>query len=260
MATEQPKGVALVTGASSGIGYELAQLFAKDGHPLVIAADDETGLQRAGEALRMAGAPRVEPVVVDLARPDGAPKLYEGVSQLGLEPEFLVLNAGVGVWGDFMRETDLHEELKMIQLNVTSTMHAAKLFGRDLVERGSGKILITSSLAAIGHSPKLAVYSATKAFAYAFAETIRDELADTGITVTALMPDATDTNFFERAGAGESQIGQGQKADPAVIARAGYQAMLKGSGHVVAPTKGKIMAAVAKVLPERFVAHQARAD
>ncbi len=260
MAAERLRDTALVTGASSGIGYELAQLFAKDGHALIIAAEDEPGLKRAAEALRMAGSPRVETIAVDLARADGAPKLYEGVSQLGLAPGFLVLNAGVGVWGDFMRETDLHEELKMIQLNVTSTVHAAKLFGREMVQRGSGKILITSSLAAIGPSPKLAVYSATKAFAYAFAETIRDELADTGVTVTALMPDATDTNFFERAGAGESQIGQGQKADPAVVAKAGYEAMLKGTDHVVTPGKSKILAAVAKVLPERFVAHQARAD
>ena len=112
MAAERQKDTALVTGASSGIGYELAQLFAKDGHALIIAAEDEPGLKRAAEALRMAGSPRVETIAVDLARADGAPKLYEGVSQLGLAPGFLVLNAGVGVWGDFMRETDLHEELK----------------------------------------------------------------------------------------------------------------------------------------------------
>lgn len=256
----QPPEPALVTGASSGIGYEIAQCFARDGHPLILVAEDEQGLSRAAEALRMAGAPRVETVTVDLSIPAGAPQLFEQVQQLELDPGFLVLNAGVGVHGDFLRETDLYAELRMIQLNLTSVVHAAKLFGRPMAERGRGKILITSSMAAIGPSPKLAVYSGTKAFLHAFVEALRDEIADTGVTVTALMPDATETNFFERAGAGDSQMGQAKKADPAQVAQAGYQAMMKGKDHVVTPGGSKIMAAVAKVLPDRLVAHQARAD
>lgn len=259
MASKPPEP-ALVTGASSGIGYELAQCFARDGHPLIIAAEDAQGLSRAAEALRMAGSPRVEVVPVDLSTPAGAPQLFAQVQQLDLQPGFVVLNAGMGVHGDFLRETDLYAELRMIQLNLTSVVHAAKLFGRPLVERGQGKILITSSLAAIGPSPKLAVYSGTKAFLHAFAEALRDEVADTDITVTALMPDATETNFFDRAGAGDSQMAQGKKADAAQVAQAGYQAMMKGKDHVVAPAGSKIMAAVAKVLPDRLVAHQARAD
>jgi short-subunit dehydrogenase len=257
--TKQPEP-ALVTGASSGIGYELAQCFARDGHPLIVAADDDQGLSRAAEALRMAGSPQVEVVPVDLSTPEGAPQLFEQVQQLQIEPGFLVLNAGVGVHGDFLRETDLYAELRMIQLNVTSVVHAAKLFGRSMIGKGEGKILITSSMAAIGPSPKLAVYSGTKAFLHAFAEALRDEIADTGVTVTALMPDATETNFFERAGAADSQMGQAKKADPAQVAQAGYQAMMKGKDHVVTPGGSKIMAAVAKVLPDRLVAHQARAD
>ena len=253
-------GVALVTGASSGIGLELALCFARDGHSLIIAGQDQGKLDKAAETLRAAGAPRVETLAVDLARMEGAPELYGKVQEIGLDPDFLVLNAGVGVWGDFVRETDLYRELSMIQLNVISTVQAAKLFLPAMVERGSGRVLITSSLSAIGPAPKLGVYSATKAFLYAFAEAIRNEIEDTGVTVTALLPDITDTDFFRRAGAENSQTIKAKKGDPATVAEAGYAALMKGSDHVVTPAASKIKAAVANILPEKLVAHLARAD
>jgi uncharacterized protein len=254
------QGTALITGASSGIGLELAKCFARDGHSLILVAKDPEKLKRACHEIQAAGARSVETLVIDLERPDGAPRLWEEMHKRVLIPDYLVLNAGVGVWGDFVRETDLAEELKMIQLNVTSPMHTAKLFLRHMVERGSGRVLITSSLSAIGPAPKLAVYSGTKAFLYGFAEAIRNELQDTEITVTALLPDITETDFFRRAGAGESQTAEGKKADPSVVAEAGYQAMMKGTDHVVTPTASKIKGAIANVLPERLVATMARAD
>jgi short-subunit dehydrogenase len=253
-------GVALVTGGSSGIGLELARCFARDGHTIIIAACDQGKLDKAAEQLRGAGARRVETIAVDLAQLQGAPELYEQVRKLELELDYLVLNAGVGVWGDFVRETDLYRELRMIQLNVISIVQAAKLFLPAMVERGSGRMLITASLAAIGPAPKLGVYSATKVFLYSFAETTRHEIADTGVTVTALMPDITDTEFFERAGAQHSQTIKAKKGDPAIVAEAGYAAMMKGGDHVVTPGGSKIKAAVANILPERLVAHLARAE
>jgi short-subunit dehydrogenase len=260
MANDSDGSVVLVTGGSSGIGLELALCFARDGHPLVIAAQDAEKLDKAAEKLRGAGAPRVETIEVDLSNPAGGPKLFEQVDKLDVDIGTLVLNAGVGVWGDFARETDLYRELRMIQLNVISTVQAAKLFLPGMIERGAGRVLITSSLSAVGTAPKLTVYSATKAFLHAFAEGLRDELADTGVTVTSLMPDITETDFFRRAGAEESDTIDARKADPAAVAQAGYAALLRGADHVVAPGMSKLKAAVAHVLPERLVTHLARAE
>jgi short-subunit dehydrogenase len=253
-------GTALITGSSSGIGLELAKCFAADGHDVFLVGKDPEKLEKASHEVEAAGAPKVETLAIDLSRPDGAPRLWEEMHKRDIIPDFLVLNAGVGVWGDFVRETDLAEELKMIQLNVTTPMHTAKLFLRHMVERGSGRVLMTSSLSAIGPAPRLAVYSGTKAFLYGFAEAVRNELQDTGVTITALLPDITETDFFRRAGAGDSKTGQAKKADPAVVAEAGYQAMMKGTDHVVTPAMSKVKGAIANILPERLVATMARAD
>jgi len=252
--------VALVTGGSSGIGLELACCFARDGYALVIAAQEQEKLDKAAETLRGLGSPYVETIAVDLSHPDGAPRLFEQVEKLGVEPEFLVLNAGVGVWGDFARMTDLYRELRMIQLNVVSTVQAAKIFLPAMIERGSGRILITSSLSAVGTAPKLTVYSATKAFLHAFAQGLRNEVADSGVTVTSLLPDITQTDFFRRAGAEDSDTIDAKKANPAAVAHSGYAALMKGSDHVVAPGMSKFKAAVASVLPDRLVTQLARAE
>ena len=254
------QGLALVTGGSSGIGLELARRFARDGHALIVAAEDSSELENAARELRAEGAPRVETVVADLAEPGGAARLYETVKHEHGTPDFLVNNAGRGVYGDFARETDLEAELRMIQLNVVSVVELTKRFAREMVARRSGKILITSSIAALAPTPKLTVYSATKAFDFAFAEALANELEDTGVTVTALLPSETDTEFFERAGMEGSPIGQSKKADPADIARAGYDAMMKGTDHVIAPFTAKMRAALTSVLPESMVTAMARPE
>jgi short-subunit dehydrogenase len=257
---DRSETLAVVTGASSGIGFELARCFANDCHGLLLVAEDEAALQNAATELRQAGAPRVEVLAVDLAQPDGPDAVHAAVRRIGLVPDFLVSNAGVGVFGDFARETPWEDELKMIQLNVISVVRLTKLFAADMVGRGWGRILITSSVAAIAPSPLQSVYSATKAFDYAFAEGIANELSDTGVTVTALLPDATETEFFKRAGAEDSKIGQSKKADPADIAQAGYAAMMKGKDHVIAPFTAKLKTALTAVMPERVVTNMARAD
>lgn len=252
---------ALVTGASSGIGYELARCFLADGHDVIAVADDAGELQAAADRLRAENSGRrVEIIPADLSRDGAARQVYAAVRELGLTPGFLAANAGVGVYGDFVRETDLDREVAMIRLNVISTVELVKLVARDMVARGNGRILITSSVAALAPSPKLAVYSATKAFDFAFAEAIANELKDTGVTVTALMPDATDTDFFDRADAEKSSVAKSKKADPATVAKAGYVAMMKGSDHVITPFKARMKLALTSVLPEGVVASMARAD
>jgi short-subunit dehydrogenase len=234
---EPTNTLALVTGASSGIGLELARCFARDGHRLLLVAEEEAPLQEAAEMLRQAGSPWVETVAVDLARPDGPDEVRAAAENIGALPDFLVNNAGIGVHGDFARETPWADELRLIQLNVIAMVRLTKLFAGDMVARGSGRILTTSSVAAIAPSPLQSVYSASKAFDYAFAEGIANELAHTGVTVTALLPDATETDFFARAGMEDTKLGQASKADPADIAKAGYDAMMKGKDHVIARSR-----------------------
>ncbi len=257
----QRKSVALVTGGSSGIGLELAKLFVADGHDVIIAAEERAKLDEAAQTLRAAGgSSRIEVIEADLSRPDGAETLYNAVRGLGLQVDVLVNNAGVGVYGDFARETSLRAEVEMIQVNAVSVVQLTKLFVKEMVPRGSGKILFTASLASLSATPFLTVYGATKAFVYSFAEGIREELKDTGVTVTALLPGATDTDFFERAGAENTKTAQGKIADPAEVAKAGYEALNKGDDHVVAPWKNKIAAVLTKLVPDQMAARNARVE
>jgi short-subunit dehydrogenase len=210
------KPLALVTGASTGIGYELARQFAEHGYDLVIAAD-EAHITQAGSELRATGA-SVDSVQVDLATYDGVERLYSTVRAHGT-PDVVVINAGVGVGGDFTGQTDLRQELRLIDLNVKSTVHLAKLAARDMAARGSGKILITSSVASTMPAPYDAVYAASKAFDASFAEGLRDELKDKGVTVTALVPGA--------------ELGQAGKDDPAEVAKDGYEALMADKDMVI---------------------------
>jgi uncharacterized protein len=246
------KPLALVTGASSGIGYELAKQFAEHGYDLVIAAE-EARITRAAEELRAMGA-SVDSVQVDLATYEGVERLYSTARAHGT-PDAVAINAGIGVGGDFTEQTDLRKELRLIDLNVKSTVHLAKLAARDMAARGSGKILITSSVAATMPAPYEAVYAASKAFDASFAEGLRGELKDKGVTVTALLPGATDTPFFEKAGMTDTKLGQSKKDDPADVARDGYDALIAGKDQVVAGSlKNKLQAAAGRVLPNEATA------
>jgi len=245
---------AVITGASSGIGFELAKVFARNGFDLLVAAED-SGIAEAAAQCRMEGA-RIEPLQVDLATYDGVEVLYRRISSLGREVDTLVLNAGVGSGGAFV-ETDLGKDLNLLQLNVVGVVHLAKLVLRDMATRGRGRVLITSSIAAEAPGPFNAVYSASKAFDQSFAEGIRHEVKDKGITVTALQPGATDTNFFSRANMENTKVGQGEKDDPATVAQDGFDALMAGRDHVIAGSfKNKIQGNLSKVLPERVAAAQ----
>lgn len=259
--TSPASQIALITGGSSGIGREIARCFARDGHKLILVAKDPVKLERVAAEMRDEGAPSVQAWPIDLAAPAGGVTLHARVRKAGLAIEHLVLNAGTGAWGNFVGETDIALELEGIQVNVVSVVQAAKLFLPEMVARGHGRVLITSSVVALGPSPKLAVYSATKAFLHIFAEAVREEIADSGVTITSLMPDLTETGFFARAHVDpDSLTAREPKADPATVAEAGYKAMLHGADHVVAPTWSRLKAAAATLLPDRLVTKFARAD
>jgi short-subunit dehydrogenase len=239
---------AAVTGASSGIGLELAKQFARNGFDLMIVAEDE-GIFDAAREIESLGA-KVEAVQIDLADEDGVDEFYERIASYGAPLDAIAINAGVGVGGPFL-ENDIDDELNIIDLNVVSTVRLSKYVLRDMAARNEGRVLYTSSIAADAPGPFEAIYAASKAFVQSFAEAVRNELKDTGITVTSLQPGPTETNFFERAGMEDTKVGASKKDDPADVAKEGFDALMAGKDHVVAGAmKNKVQSTMSKVMPE----------
>jgi uncharacterized protein len=242
--------LAVVTGASSGIGYELAKQFAAHDFDLILAAEDEDILSVGAEL-------DAEAVQVDLATPAGVEDLYR---RIGSRPvDALALNAGIGAGGAFATDTDLSQELQIVDLNVRSTVHLAKLVVRDMVERDEGRILFTSSIASTMPGAFQAVYNASKSFVQSFALALANELKDTGVTVTALMPGPTETEFFERADMLDTKIGAGDKDDPADVARDGFEALMAGKERVVSHSLStKLQGRGGRLLPDGVKAEMHR--
>src|SRR4051794_26606455 len=209
--TAGARPLALVTGASTGIGREAARQLAARGHDLVVVAD-ESLIHTVAAELATTGA-AVHAVQADLTTSEGNEEVASALVDLGRPLEVAVVNAGVGSNGRF-DEIPLEDDLRVVRLNVVSTVHITKIATRGMVQRGSGRLLLTSSIAASGPGPYHATYAASKAFVHSFAEAIRVELADTGVTVTSLMPGPTDTEFFDRADMNDTRVGQGPKDDP----------------------------------------------
>ncbi len=222
---------AVVTGGNQGIGYELAAQFAMNGHDVLISAHGD-GLDEAAAQLADHGT-TITTARADLTEYDGVGALYTAIRDSGRSVDALALNAGLGLGGHFVGGTELEDELRLIALNVTSTVHLAKRVASDMVARGSGRILIVSSVSATTPTPFEAVYGATKAFGLSFAEAIRNELAEHGISVTALLPAQTQTNFFHRGDMDDTAIGSGDKNDPTQVARQGYEALMAGKDAVI---------------------------
>ena len=245
---------AVVTGASSGIGLELARVFAENNYDLLVVAEDENIMTVADE-LNTDGA-TVHQAQIDLASASGADSLHREIQKIGRPVDAIALNAGVGVGGRFL-ENDIEDELNLIALNVVSVVRLSKLVLKDMVARGQGRVLFTSSIAALMPGPYYAVYAASKAFVHSFSEALRYELKDSGVTITALQPGATDTNFFERAGMMDTKAGTGKKDDPAEVARDGFDALMAGKDHVVAGAfKNKAQAVLSEITPEPMKAAQ----
>ncbi|GIE97697.1 oxidoreductase [Paractinoplanes rishiriensis] len=248
----------MVTGASSGIGYELARQFAEHGYDLLITAED-TAIEQAATDLRRDGRTQVTAVRADLATYDGVEQVWDAIRRTGRPVDAIALNAGRGIGGDFTRQTDLAEELDVIDVNVTSTVHLAKRVLPDMVARDAGQVLFTSSIASTMPGTYQAVYNASKSFVQSFAEALRAELKDSGVTVTSLMPGPTDTNFFHRAEMDDTKVGAGQKDDPALVAKQGFEAMRKDKEKVVAGSlKTKAQGVASKVTPDRVKAEMHR--
>ncbi len=254
MATLKNQKFAVVTGASSGIGLELARQCLQNGFEVLICAEDAE-IHAVARDLGTSG--NVTAVQADLTVPEGVEKLIAAVENDGRSVEALLLNAGVGVGGAFL-ETSLEKELKMIALNTMAVVYLAKRLIPPMAARGHGRVLITASIASTMPTPYAAVYGATKAFDLSFAEALRNELAEHGVTVTALQPGATDTNFFNRAGMNDTPVGEGEKDDPAVVAKDGFEAMMAGKDSVIAgSTKSKLTGLANEILPETTKAKMA---
>ncbi|KAM3095420.1 SDR family NAD(P)-dependent oxidoreductase [Phormidesmis sp. 146-12] len=247
MNTSSNRPLAVVTGASSGIGYELAKQFAENGFDLLITATDSK-INEMVQTFEQLGA-QVKTVQADLASYEGVEALSDAIKATG-PVDAIAINAGVGIGGKFI-ETDLQKELNLIELNVVSSVHLTKRVVKPMVERGKGRILFTSSIAALMPGPFEAVYAASKAFLRSFSEALRNELKDTGVTVTALLPGPTDTNFFNRAEMDNTRAAASKKDDPAQVAKQGFEALMSGKDEVVAGSiMNKVQAAVVQALPE----------
>jgi uncharacterized protein len=251
--SEAIRPLSVVTGASSGIGYELARLCAQDGFDLIIAAD-RPELVEAAQALEALGA-NVQQLQVDLATIEGVDRL---LAQIGDRPvDHLMANAGHGLGHAFL-EQDVADWRHVIDTNVTGTIYLVQKVAARMVERGQGMILFTGSIAGLMPGSFQAVYNGTKAFIDSFGWALRNELKDTGVSITTLLPGPTDTEFFARADLEDTNVGQGKKDDPAHVAKVGYEAMKKGEGDVVAGWKNRLQAVMGAVTPESVKAEMHR--
>ena len=253
MMSEDLKPLAVVTGASSGIGYELAKLAAQNGFDLVVAAD-RPEIVSAAQAFEQLGA-RVDQLQVDLSTTDGVDRLLEVIGDRPVDA--LMANAGHGLGHAFL-DQEFSEARHVADTNITGTIYLVHRIGRQMRARDRGRILFTGSIAGLMPGTFQAVYNGTKAFVDSFAWALRNELKDTGVTVSCLMPGATDTNFFHRADMDDTKVGQGKKDDPADVAKTGFEAMMKGEGDVVHGLKNKVQAAVAAVTPQSRLAEMHR--
>ena len=249
MATQTNRKFAVITGASSGIGYELAKQCLEHDYEALICAEDD-GVNAAAAALSSIGPPVVA-LRADLATYEGCEELIAAVDR---PVDALLLNAGVGVGGAFT-DTELARELRMIALNCDHTVHVAKGIVPRMVDRKQGHILITGSEVSTSPTPFQAVYGATKAFVMSFGEALRFELEDTGVTVTVLQPGATDTRFFERADLLDTKVGEAKKDDPAQVAKQGFDAMIAGKDSVAGGSfKSRMQTLMNELLPETLKA------
>jgi uncharacterized protein len=246
---------AIVTGASTGIGYEFARICAREGFDLLIAAD-EVKIEKAAADLRSEpGAGAVEALHVDLATQEGIDQLHAATK--GRSIDVLMANAGRGLGHAFL-DQDLARIRDVVDTNVTGTTSLLHMVGNDMRRRNRGRILITGSIAGFTPGSFQAVYNASKAYLNSLSFALREELRDTEISVTCLMPGATETEFFKRADMLDTKVGSEEKDDPAMVARQGFDAMMKGEGDVVTGLKNKIQSAVANVMPSETLAKQHR--
>jgi short-subunit dehydrogenase len=249
----EPRKTALVTGASSGIGLDLAKRFAAEGFDVALVARSEDKLKEVAAALEAAHAVTAHVVIADLSLPRAAAVLVAELDRRGIDVDVLVNNAGYALYGAFT-ETDLDGELAMIQVNIVALTHLTKLLVPNMVARKHGRVLNVASTAAFQPGPLMAVYYATKAYVLSFSEALANELAHTGVTVTALCPGPTKTGFQARAQMEESKLVRGKQIMTSeTVARAGYAGLMKGKTVVIPGMGNKVMARAVNFLPRNTV-------
>lgn len=249
------KKTVLITGGTSGIGLELVKLFAKDGYRIIIVARDASELEATATMLKSQSGYDVTTIQKDLFVKGGAGEIYQELKAKGITIDVLVNNAAQGQYGEFA-DASLDRLLDIIQLNISSLVSLTHYFLNDFIARGDGKILNLSSIAGKVPGPWQAVYHATKAFVQSFTEAVRSEVKDKGITVTALLPGVTDTDFFNKAQMNNSKAVQDKEkmADPADVAKDGYDALMNGDDMVVSGMLNKIQVGIASVTPDAMLA------
>jgi uncharacterized protein len=244
---------ALITGASSGIGYELAQLFARDRYNLVLVARSADKLKQIADEFTRQFGISVKIIPLDLSLPDAPTKVFQELQREEITVNVLVNNAGFAAYG-FFAETDLNAELQMMQLNTIALTHLTKLFLKEMVSRHEGKILNIASTAAFQPGPLMAVYYATKAYVLSFSEALANELQRTGVTVTALCPGPTESGFQARANMEESKLVSGKRImDAKTVAQIGYRSLMKGETVVIPGLKNKLLALSVRFTPRNLV-------
>lgn len=243
--------LAVVTGASTGIGLQLARQCAQNGFDLIIAAN-EPEIEKAADELRV-GKTKVEAVQADLATIDGNDALYQAIK--GRPVAALLANAGRGLGKAFL-DQDFNDIRFVVETNITGTLYLVQKIARDMRTRGDGRILITGSIAGFIPGSYQAVYNGTKAFLDSFSYALREEMKDTGVTVTCLMPGATETDFFRRADMLDTKVGTAEKASPLDVAKDGFKAMMAGDASIVSGIQNKIQVAAAHVVPAETLARQ----
>jgi short-subunit dehydrogenase len=249
--------LAVVTGASTGIGYELARIAAEHGYDLIIAADEDE-IFVAAQRLREIGR-SVEPVRADLATLEGVDEVCAVAERGGSPVTALFANAGRGLGKAFLDQS-VEDWRRVVETNITGTLYLIQRIGNDMRDRNEGRILITGSIAGFIPGSFQAVYNGSKAFLNSFSFALRNELKDTAVTVTCLMPGPTDTEFFRRADLLDTKVGTESKDDPAEVAQAGFDAMMRGDGDIVTGMKNKMQATLANVTPASVLAEQHRAQ
>ncbi|HEV7722478.1 MAG TPA: SDR family NAD(P)-dependent oxidoreductase [Iamia sp.] len=253
MDTTSTRPLAVITGASTGIGLGIARALVAEGHDLVIAADEPAIHVVATELGAGAGGPEVQPVEVDLATRDGVAALADAVRAHGRPADVVVLNAGIGVDGPFV-DTPIEAHLRLLEVNVVGAVHLAGLLLPAMAARGEGRLLVTSSIASAMTGPLLSTYNASKTFLAAWADAVREELAEQGVTVTTLMPGGTDTEFFARADMEDTRLGRAEKDDPDEVGREAVATLLAGERQLVSGgVKNKVLATASKVLPDSVI-------
>jgi short-subunit dehydrogenase len=242
------KGTALITGASSGIGAELAKLCAADGYDVVLVARQRAALEDLAFSLSQAHGVAARAVIADLAGPDSARAVFDSAGAV----DILINNAGFGLRGAYA-ETDWEAEARMIQVNITALAHLTKLYLPGMIARRSGRILNVASTAAFVPGPFMAMYYATKAFAFSFSLAIANELQGTGVTLTVLCPGPTRTNFFQAAGTSNTNLLKGPSMSAASVAREGYRAMMAGKAEIIAGSRNRWMIWSTRLAPRRIL-------